>query len=102
MPVFSLVMFPNNILGLLTIWPLISSLVALRLLTEEFASIQTAREFAIKCLLQCNDKLLFSILPQLIAALEYEIPQDGAICDFIVRKSLRNDFRQSQIIYLYH
>lgn len=78
----------GEVSGLLTIWPLISSLVALRLLTEEFASIQTAREFAIKCLLKCNDKLLFSILPQLIAALEYEIPQDGAICDFIVHKSL--------------
>ena len=94
-----MVVFPNNILGLLTIWPLISILVALRLLTEEFASIQTAREFAIKCLLQCNDKLLFSILPQLIAALEYEIPQDGAICDFIVRKSLRNDFHESLTTY---
>ena len=40
----------GDVSGMLTIWPLISPLVALRLLSAEFASIQTARQFATKCI----------------------------------------------------
>ena len=46
----------GDVSGMLTIWPSISPLIALRLLSAEFSSIQTAREFATKCIAKANDK----------------------------------------------
>lgn len=40
----------SEIAGLISIWPLINPLIALNLLAEDFAAVQTAREFAVKCL----------------------------------------------------
>ena len=80
----------GDVSGMLTIWPLISPLIALRLLSKEFSAIQTARQFATRSICRATDKLLFSMMPQLVSALEFEILQDGTLCDFIICQSLES------------
>lgn len=80
----------SEIAGLLSIWPLLSPLIAVNLLTEDFVAVQAAREFSIRCLDQTPSDILLLIIPQLVTLLEFENAQDGCLTVFLLEQSWRS------------
>ncbi|GAB1226316.1 hypothetical protein ENUP19_0284G0049 [Entamoeba nuttalli] len=68
-------------------WPKVSHIIALRLLHFSFAN-SFIRQYAVKCLVECNDEHLSTIMMQLIQSLKFEATPLSDLAIFLIHRAL--------------
>ncbi|EDR23287.1 phosphatidylinositol 3-kinase catalytic subunit gamma, putative [Entamoeba dispar SAW760] len=68
-------------------WPKVSHIIALRLLHFSFAN-SFIRQYAVNCLVECNDEHLSTIMMQLIQSLKFEATPLSDLAIFLIHRAL--------------